>query len=69
MQIKEKTKEQPNINIKFYMKLIDNFRFMSTSFLHLKDNLSDKLYGKNMIIINVLLSTKNLKMIYYYIIA
>ena len=51
------------------MKLIDNFRFMSTSFLHLKDNLSDKLYGKNMIIINVLLSTKNLKMIYYYIIA
>ena len=68
-QIKRKTKVQTNIDIKFYMKLIDNFRFMSTSLLHLKDNFSDRLYGRIMININVLLSMKNLKMIYYYIIV
>lgn len=53
MQIKRKAKGQPNIDIKFYMKLIDNFRFIS----------------KIMININVSLGMKNLKINYCYIIA
>ena len=48
------------------MKTIDSFRFMLTSLSSLTDNISNKFHGKNVIIFNVFLNTKTLKIIYHY---
>ena len=56
-------------HITYYMKLIDNFRFMSTLLSNTIENHSDKLHGKIVIIVNVFGSMKKLKTICYYIVV
>lgn len=46
VKISRKRKEQTNRDVKYFMKFIDNIRFMWTSLSILVDNISDKLHGK-----------------------
>lgn len=46
LKINRKTKGQTNKAIEYYMKFIDNCRFMSTSSPHLTANLFENFYRK-----------------------
>ena len=60
MKISRKTKRQTNKDIKYYMKFMDRFRFMSTLLLNFTDILFGKLHGKNVVIVKFFLNMKKL---------
>lgn len=60
MKISRKTKKKTNKDIKYYMKFMDRFRFMSTLLLNFTDILSGKLHGKNVVIVKFFLNMKKL---------